>query len=68
VRTRTLTPGERLDLPDRADLALWTGNAGGLEILVDGQSLGRAGAAGSVVRDLPLLPEALRQRLTAAAR
>ena len=65
VRTRTLQPGERFVLPDRADLALWTGNAGGLELLLDGQSLGRAGALGAVVRDLPLTPESLRQRMAA---
>ena len=38
VRTRTLQRGDRFALPDRGDLALWTGNAGGLELLVDGQS------------------------------
>ena len=34
--TRTLEPGEALLVPDRPDLELWTGNAPGLEILVDG--------------------------------
>lgn len=62
VRTRTLAPGDQLVLPDRTDLALWTGNAGGIELMVDGQSVGRAGAAGAVVRDLPLAPDSLRQR------
>lgn len=65
VRTRTMQPGERFALPDRADLALWTGNAGGLELLVDGQSVGRAGEMGAVVRDLPLTPEGLQQRAPA---
>ena len=45
-----------------ADLALWTGNAGGLELLLDGRSVGLAGAPGAVVKDLPLAPDALRQR------
>jgi cytoskeleton protein RodZ len=34
--TRTLEPGEAVLVPDRPDLELWTGNAPGLEILVDG--------------------------------
>ena len=59
VRTRTLTAGERMVLPQRSDLALWTGNAGAVELWVDGQLVGTAGALGRVVRDLPLLPEAL---------
>ena len=46
VRTRTLEPGDRFAMPDRNDLALSTGNAGGLEILLDGQSVGLAGRAG----------------------
>ena len=62
VRTRTLAPGDQLVLPDRTDLALWTGNAGGIELMVDGQSVGRAGPAGAVVRDLALTPDSLRQR------
>jgi cytoskeleton protein RodZ len=34
--TRTLEPGEAVLVPNRADLELWTGNARGLEIIVDG--------------------------------
>lgn len=62
VRVRTLQPGERLVLPNRADLALLTGNAGGLELVVDGQSLGRLGASGEVVRNLALVPDQLKAR------
>lgn len=62
-RMLTLEPGERLVLPDRADLALWTGNAGGLEVQLDGQRLGVVGNRGAVVRDLPLAPDGLRERL-----
>ena len=65
VRTRTLEPGERFAMPDRNDLALSTGNAGGLEILLDGQSVGPAGAPGAVVKNLSLAPDALRQRVAA---
>lgn len=62
-RMLTLEPGERLVLPDRADLALWTGNAGGLEVQLDGQRLGVVGNRGAVVRDLSLAPDGLRERL-----
>ncbi|MDX6750805.1 DUF4115 domain-containing protein [Geminicoccaceae bacterium 1502E] len=65
VRTQTLEPGERLVLPERDDLALWTGNAGGLEIIVEGSNLGTLGASGKVLRDVPLTAEALRDRLAA---
>lgn len=68
VRTRTLQAGERFALPDRTDLALWTGNAGGIEILVDGQSVGRLGESGAVIKNLPLAPDSLKQRMAAAAR
>jgi cytoskeleton protein RodZ len=63
VRTRTLDPGERLVLPERDDLALWTGNAGGIEVVVEGRSLGLLGETGKVVRDVPLVPGPLRARL-----
>lgn len=62
LRSTTLQPGQRFDLPDRTDLALWTGNAGGLEVWVDGHNLGLLGANGAVVRDVALTPEALRAR------
>ncbi|BCX17450.1 MAG: hypothetical protein KatS3mg117_1132 [Geminicoccaceae bacterium] len=63
VRTRTLEPGDRLILPERDDLALWTGNAGGIEVVVEGRSLGVLGESGKVLRDVPLAPDALRARL-----
>jgi cytoskeleton protein RodZ len=62
VRTRTLRPGDRFVVPERPDLSLSTGNAGGLEMLVDGESVGPVGASGAVVRNLPLVPEALKLR------
>lgn len=62
VRTRTLEAGERLVLPERDDLALWTGNAGGVEVVVEGRSLGVLGETGKVVRDVPLAPGPLRAR------
>jgi cytoskeleton protein RodZ len=59
VRTQTLEPGDSFLVPDRADLALWTGNAGGLEVLVDGEPIGPIGQHGAVVRDVSLDPEQL---------
>lgn len=63
VRTRTLLPGERMAMPDREDLSLWTGNAGGLQILLDGEVLGQPGAAQQVIKDLSLAPAALQEQL-----
>jgi cytoskeleton protein RodZ len=62
VRTRTLEPGERFPLPNRNDLALSTGDAGTLEVVVDGESRGPLGQAGQIVKNLPLVPEQLRSR------
>lgn len=59
VRTRTLLAGERFVVPEREGLALWTGNAGGIEIEVDGKSQGLVGASGAVVRNLSLAPASL---------
>ena len=59
--TRTLEPGEVVTVPNRADLELWTGNAGGLDIIVDGTPvpvLADAGS-GSVRRNVSLDPERL---------
>jgi cytoskeleton protein RodZ len=65
VHSVTLQPGDRFVTPDRDDLALWTGNAGGLEVLIDGASRGRLGERGRVIRSVSLSPEALAQRLHA---
>jgi cytoskeleton protein RodZ len=59
LKTRMLEPGERLDLPDRTDLALWTGNAGGIRIVVDGSSYGPIGESGKVVKNVPIDPAEL---------
>ncbi len=64
--TRTLEPGEVVTVPNRADLVLWTGNAGGLDIIVDGTPVPALAGAGSgtVRRNVSLDPE----RLLEAAR
>jgi cytoskeleton protein RodZ len=58
--TRTLQPGEAVLVPDRRDLELWTGNAGGLEIIVDGASVAALAGGGAVRRHVSLDPERLR--------
>lgn len=65
---RVLRPGETYRVPDRAGLVMTTGNAGGLDVLVEGEALPPLGGPGVVRRDLPLEPAALRQAITALGR
>jgi cytoskeleton protein RodZ len=58
--TRTLQPGEALLVPNRPDLELWTGNAGGLEIIVDGAAVAALAGDKAVRRHVSLDPERLR--------
>ncbi len=62
VLTHILLPGDVYHVPDRDDLMLDTGNAGGLEIRVDGELLPPLGGAGAVVRDVLLSVESLTRR------
>ena len=58
--TRVLRVGDSYMVPNQADLTLLTGNAGGLEITVDGSALPPLGPVGAVRRNIPLDPEQLR--------
>lgn len=60
IFTRLLNAGERYQVPDRAGLTLLTGNAGGVRIIVDGQTLAPLGAEGEVKRGISLDPERLK--------
>lgn len=60
VFTRILQPGDVYNVPDRSDLTLITGNAGGLEILVDGIATAPLGAVGDVRRHISLDPAQLK--------
>lgn len=60
VLTRLLHAGDRFKVPNRGGLLLMTGNAGGLDVLVDGQKIGSVGAPGQVMRDVSLDAERLR--------
>ena len=51
---RLLRIGERYRPPDRRGLVLSVGNAGGLEITVDGIAIPRLGATGAVMRHIPI--------------
>jgi cytoskeleton protein RodZ len=57
--TRVLRVGDSYMVPNEADLTLLTGNAGGLEVSVDGRALEPLGPVGAVRRNIPLDPEAL---------
>jgi len=65
---RVLRPGETYRVPLRPGLLLTTGNAGGLEIVLDGYALPTLGQHGVVRRDLPLEPELLKQAVASLQR
>ncbi len=57
--TRVLREGDVYRVPNEEGLTLLTGNAGGIEVLVDGALLAPLGPVGSVRRDLALDPQVL---------
>jgi len=59
VMTRVLRPGDVYEVPDLPGLTMVTGNAGGLDILVDGRSVPSLGDQGEVLRDVSLDARAL---------
>jgi len=52
--TRVLKPGDIFMAPNRPGLKLMTGNAGGLQIILDGKTLSRLGEKGIVRRNVSL--------------
>lgn len=58
--TRLLRQGEVYTVPDRRGLTLMTGNAGGLEVFVDGELMPPLGDVGVVRRGVPLNADRLR--------
>jgi len=56
---RLLAKGDSFRVPNRPGISLVTGNAGGLEVLVDGKAAPRLGQVGVVRRDIALDAEAL---------
>lgn len=64
VFSRVLNPGEEYWVPeDRGDLTMTLGNAGGLQILVEGQPIPLLGSAGQVKRNVSLNVQALSKSL-----
>ena len=59
--TRLLRPGDSYRVPDRPGLKLLTGNAGALEILVDGKAVPSIGSVGTVRHGISLDVERLRE-------
>ena len=57
--TRVLRAGDSYRVPNQTGLTLLTGNAGGLEIEVDGETLAPLGPIGSVRRNISLDPGTL---------
>jgi cytoskeleton protein RodZ len=66
VMTRVMAAGETYTVPSQDGQRLTTGNAGGLQIEVDGQSVGTLGGPGQVVRNIALDPQKLRDRPAAS--
>jgi cytoskeleton protein RodZ len=60
---RVLNVGESYAAPDRAGLIMQTGNAGGLQVEVDGRSLGVMGRSGEVITRVPLDPSYFVERM-----
>jgi cytoskeleton protein RodZ len=54
--TRTLQAGESFPVPDQPGLQIWTGNAGGIAVFVDGAPAPPLGSRGTVIRGLSLDP------------
>lgn len=63
VLARVLKAGETFDVPATAGLQMTVGNAGGIEVVIDGESLPPLGREGAVRRNVPLDAGALRQSL-----
>ncbi|WP_288903885.1 helix-turn-helix domain-containing protein [uncultured Sneathiella sp.] len=59
VLSRVLKPGDVYMAPNAPGLILTTGNAGGLEIRVDGKEIRPLGGAGTILREVPLVAESL---------
>lgn len=66
VLTRMLRAGDTYQVPNRNDLVMITGNAGGIIFVVDGKAFPPMGPDGAVRRNIPLSPEELLARVAAS--
>jgi cytoskeleton protein RodZ len=62
VMMRVMAAGETYAVPSQEGQRLTTGNAGGLQVEVDGQPVASLGGPGQVVRNIQLDPQKLRDR------
>ena len=60
VYSGLLREGESYAVPERRGLTMVTGNAGGLDVMVDGEAIPRLGPPGAVKRNISLDPDNLR--------
>ena len=51
---RTLNAGESYRAPDKPGITLVTGNAGGLDVEIDGKKMGTLGKSGEVLNNVPV--------------
>lgn len=58
--TRLLREGDIYEVPNRAGLSLMTGNAGALQLVVDGEAIPTIGKVGEVRRNVELNPDKLK--------
>ncbi len=65
VHARLMKAGETYEVPARPGLRLTTGNAGGLDVTVGGETAPRLGARGAVMREIPLEGQRLLSGITA---
>ena len=63
---RTLNPGESYRAPDKPGVTLITGNAGGLDVEIDGKKLGTLGKSGEMLRNIPVDASYFVEHLAAA--
>ena len=64
VYSGLLRQGDSYSVPEQPGLTLMTGNAGGIDILVDGKAIPKLGPSGAVKRDVVLDPDRLLGFLT----
>jgi cytoskeleton protein RodZ len=63
--TQLLKTGDSYQVPNRSGLVLLTGNAGALEILVDGKPVPALAPPGTILKNITLDPDKLRQGVAA---
>ena len=62
IVSRVLNEGDSFFVPDDANrMTMTTGNASGIELVVDGNELGAVGKRGEIRRNIPLEPESLKE-------